>query len=980
MKSLIKISLIFGILLIFACKNENTKTSKTNYIENFICDAEKNNDSVLIAKNNDTLFFQGLKQRTDQEAKSGKYSLKLDSVRQFAFAINLYLKPQTYYQLSFWAKDSTLKSVLAVVQGENFYKKSYSIIENDTIRGWHKIALRFFSPADSTPVSLYIWNVNKKNVFVDDFTLEIFSLPKTKLPLLFIYTNDKAYKKLLQERSKALKKGVLQTDDNSWVKAMILFKDNSYKTKIRLKGDWLDHLEGKKWSFRIKIKNNLSFKGMKVFSIQNPNTRHYLDQWFLYQIFRTEGLLAPRYGFINGQINDDFVGIYAYEEHFQKQLVESQKRREGPILKHTEETFWDLMIFYDKNKTTPIYPVYEASKIEPFSVGKTLKNNVLSTEFNIAKNLLYQHKYGLANISELFDVKKAAKFFALINIMQGWHGFMWHNQRFYYNPITSKLEYIVYDNYIRNGIYNVYKQPIFGDFNPNLKNHKPEEISNFYLFKDSIFVQYYIDYLKKYSKKSFWDSVFNEYNDTIFKYQQILFTEFDDCYFDKQIYYNQAKRIREALPEYIEKVNNGLYDSLQIPVRKPDFYNDTIVPELIVDYVNIYTQKTTNDSVILKIANFFLDKISVTGYVENDNKHKISAININPYQSGDYKKEITINKPADFLIINYKELEFLVPVLRWSEPTAWSPRQELEQNNKFPDEPYYSVSGKNVIFNGKQTIDKIILIPQHYNVTFEQGTEINFINGGGFLSYSPVYINGTAEKPVKIYSSDKSARGFTILQGDNVVMNYATFDGLNTFDYKGWTLSGAVTIYESETKINNCKFINNLCEDDLNIVRSNFDVQNSDFINTFSDAFDSDFCTGKVKNCNFNKLGNDAIDFSTSQINIEHCIIKNATDKGISGGEASQLNVSDCSIDGANIAIASKDKSVLYIQNTSVNNVTYVLTAFQKKPEYGEATIIANKLSAKNYIQLSLIEQNSTLTLDGLTIEGKEKNVAKKFY
>jgi len=250
-----------------------------------------------------------------------------------------------------------------------------------------------------------------------------------------------------------------------------------------------------------------------------------------------------------------------------------------------------------------------------------------------------------------------------------------------------------------------------------------------------------------------------------------------------------------------------------------------------------------------QIGNYFPDKISIIGYKTKNKQKHINSISINSYKSGDYTSLLTITDKPDFITVEYKNQQTQVSVMQWSAPAKWTPRQELEQNNKFPNEQYYIVKDKNVIFSGKQTINSIILIPQNYKVIFEAGTEIDFVDSGGFLSYSPVFINGKKENPVIIKSSDKSARGFTILQGQNTEMNFAIFDGLNTFNFKGWTLSGAVTIYETETKINNCKFINNQCEDDLNIVRSHFIVQNSTFENTFSDAFDSDFC--EQQGCNY---------------------------------------------------------------------------------------------------------------------------------
>ena len=42
------------------------------------------------------------------------------------------------------------------------------------------------------------------------------------------------------------------------------------KAKLRLKGDWLDHLKGDQWSFRVETASDKSWNRLKTFSIQNP--------------------------------------------------------------------------------------------------------------------------------------------------------------------------------------------------------------------------------------------------------------------------------------------------------------------------------------------------------------------------------------------------------------------------------------------------------------------------------------------------------------------------------------------------------------------------------------------------------------------------------------------------------------------------------------------------------------------------------------
>jgi len=976
-KNSIKILILLLFLsTIFSCKQNVEKEKVQGY--NIFCSAE-NFKSKHLLDSTGHFYLNGLQLRTDEYARTGKYSLKFDSTKLYGFSVNnLILKPDQYYELSAWISDTA--NVFLVYQGKINYRKSQNIVKQDS-KGWYKISMVFSIP-EMQLAKVYVLNAAKNTVYIDDFRFK--EVPKIEFspddnPLHIVINKDE-FEKIRKLRNEALDKGLLQTEDDSWVKAMMINADDTYKIKMRLKGDWLDHIKTPQWSFRIKIKKGKSFDGMIVFSIQDPATRDFLNEWLMHKVFQDEGIISPKYGFIPVSINDSLNFIYAYEEHFMKQIVESQKRREGPILKFDDGAYW-MDILLGKKDVKKGYAVYNAATISPFIESKTIKNPTLYSEFLIAQNLAYQHKNFLTPISDVFDIKKLAKYFALVNVQRLYHGALWINQRFYYNPITSKLEIIAYDLFTEAGVFDLYNRPVFGDFNAKTANiHYPSEKILLYMFADSAFVKNYIFYLKKYSQKSFWDSVFVKYSDQINYNEHLLQRQFKYYKFDKDFFYSNAELVRNHLPQYIEKVDNGLYDNLKIS-------NNLKIKQKQFDY-----------KIAPLLVNSYLEKI-------NEQQYKLTVVNYNPvainlqlYSSE--KGNDTINqeiaaaetKPGiRTFIINQKpeNLHFKVPntsqvftddVFNWPKPRKWSPRQELEQQNKFPNESYYKVVDKKVVFSGKQTIDKIVLIPRGYQVIIKPGTVIDLVSGGGILSYSSVFVQGTKQSPVKVSSTDNNSTGFTVLQAPKVEMNYAIFDGLNTFSYKGWLLSGAVTIYESKVKISNCSFINNICEDDLNVVRSHFEVTNTVFANTFSDAFDSDFSNGLVDNCTFDKLGNDAIDFSTSRIEIKNCKITKATDKGVSGGEGSHLKVINCIIDGANIGIASKDLSVVEADNCVIKNTTYALSAFQKKPEYGAAKLIINKLKAENNLQTSLIEKKSLLILDGLNVAGKYKNVAKMFY
>lgn len=212
-------------------------------------------------------------------------------------------------------------------------------------------------------------------------------------------------------------------------------------------------------------------------------------------------------------------------------------------------------------------------------------------------------------------------------------------------------------------------------------------------------------------------------------------------------------------------------------------------------------------------------------------------------------------------------------------------------------------------------------------------------------------------------------------------INYTEFSNQSNLKYGNWSLPSAVTFYESPVKIDHSYFINNQSEDGLNLFRSYpFEVSNTTFKNTFSDAFDADFSDGTLTNCNFINAGNDAIDISGSIIVVKGCVFDKVADKALSAGEDSKMTVDSIKIDGASLAVVAKDLSKVIISNSEILNSEVVYCAFQKKQEFGPSTIVANNVTFTEFKEENLIEEKSTLKVDGEKIHNYRDDVRKYLY
>jgi hypothetical protein len=201
-------------------------------------------------------------------------------------------------------------------------------------------------------------------------------------------------------------------------------------------------------------------------------------------------------------------------------------------------------------------------------------------------------------------------------------------------------------------------------------------------------------------------------------------------------------------------------------------------------------------------------------------------------------------------------------------------------------------------------------------------------------------------------------------------LHHVHFENLAAPSNENWLLTGAVTFYESDVIVKNCVFANNRSEDALNIVRSRYEIYETEFRNTFGDAFDADFTTGVLRDTTFRGAGNDAVDVSGSRVQIIDVHVHSAGDKAVSIGEGSTATIEGLEIDGCQTGVASKDLSVTQLTESRIDDCRVGLAVYQKKAEFGGGQIKASSIDLSGSDLPYIIELGSSIEIDGDTLRG----------
>ena len=780
-------------------------------------------------------------------------------------------------------------------------------------------------------------------------------------------------------RAEAIADNILRDKNKKEVPAQLVYNGDTLKIKMRLKGDYSDHWAGEKWSYRIYVKEEKGLFGMKSFSVQAPETRKNLNEWYFHKLMAAEGLIALRYDFISLSENGKEKGLYAIEESFDKDLIEFNERREAPILKFDESILIDKSIINDTENFS-LEQLFLMTKIEVFKSKRTLKNPVLYNQFLKAKEILDGFRTGILTASQAFDVDKAAKLFAIADVVGGHHALRWKNVRFYFNPVLNKLELIGFDSNSGNTITDIYfmkwRDNHIGKYDVGKWKDR--------FFEDHYFVSAYFRYLEKYGDPKFLEEFHKSIEEELNTALSYFYKDNSRFIFYIEYYYENCKIIKNRVEAYknsLKLVDRNYF--LTVKANAPFVLNDTRVD--------------------LTIRNTALSPIEVLGLF-NPEEEKISVespfvINSRdigePYNLKDVV--LTLRVPVDSNQLKLKRNKNrwvhkkVKLAYRFSDhPDTFYTRVEHNYNIEVASKSQVTLSSdcfeidhnsKTVIArSGKWTMNQNVILPKGYALKCGPGTTFVLNNHAVLVINGQMEFKGTESNPIVIDSEDSTGTVLVYQSANKSHLEYVEFNRLNGALVGSWGASGGVNFYEADLSLHHVNFRNNLAEDALNIFRSDFEMSDVAFYNTKSDAFDSDFSTGTITSTLFNNIGNDALDFSGSEITIRQIIASNIGDKGISAGENSQINCENIKIDSCELGLVSKDLSLLTATDVKMKSVAVPYVVFQKKGVYGPARLKLDEFSSSGYQEPFLLEFGSEAIVDGDTIKPVHQHVADMLY
>ena len=852
--------------------------------------------------------------------------------------------------------------------------------------------------------------------------------PKEGLEALYIELAPEAAARIQRVYDRSMESGMIVQEEGDLVPATITHGDKVVEGDVRIKGDYLDHLTDDKWSLRVELKSD-KIMGMSRFSIQHPKTRGFLWEWLIMTTSRRDNLLAPRADFVHVFVNGNDLGIYYLEEHFTKELLESMGRREGPIIRFDESVAMGNEEQHGSQtherpptvRRTSFLPSAEISAFgekrlaqaeglarqleEALEQMEVIQHYVVAGERHIGWSSLamLQSRIDKADrtIDDVLDVDLAARMHALSTLFRCQHGLAWKNRRFYHNPITGRLEPVVYDTLAGRPIAE--RDPLA------VTTHSSKAFLTSAHYQNALYA-----HVAELASPAYLDELFAELEPDLVRFSALMAEEgivehrsdvaaIKAQLYDQQVYLRELLRPRDGVNfdcrMLAEGDNQGrivatVWAMTTVPVvfRGFHFENGRFLAArdcLSDDALGCSRIKEEPTAVVLphdgRKVEFVFDADTRLATLRDvaDLKQSILA-------NTEEDKALKLKLRAEYRYITCSEARDELLWIRrfgrgWREegsrPRSPELREALEAHPFLRiDEPPRTLS----IAAGEWDVEGDLVVPEGYPLHAGPGVTLRFAEGRGIVSSDALVFEGTASEPIVLATQEGAPHwgGVCVLQAAfDSRWSHVTVRDTNVFQRGGWMMTGGITFFRSKVELVDCAFLNAHGEDALNIFGTDFLMERVLIDGVASDAFDGDFVEGTVKDSIIKNSVEDGVDVSGSDIDVVGCTFVAIGDKGISSGEDSIVRVKDCVVESATIGAASKDFSQMDIDGLEIREARYYgLAVYIKKPEFGPSTIRARNLTIGSAgLGEHIVQETCTLIRDGESIPGVPLDV-KELY
>jgi len=868
--------------------------------------------------------FAGAATQSDACARHGRYGSALPASDSLNVALVYTLekpRPGQAYRASVWQKapQGTESQLFAEVDAASAGRQISSRALRADSLGWQQLELYFHIPygKQCDRFSVGVAHRGPAAACFDDFLVE--ALPDTgrfQLQRLHLRLSNLEKRKLSWDEAA----WQLRPDPGKWARGWLRSSArDERRTRVRLPA-FTGPSAGEKPALQVRLSPGNAWEGLTAFTLRPPGQKHFLHEWLLRQCWAAEGIITPRYDFVELYQNGRSRGLYALEGRLDTTMLNQQGYPSGPILYFSDRPLRRQGIKERRLSGQPLPlegPVRFASlkALHPPPADSFPQRR---QQIEQARRLLEQYRSGTAPLDQIFALDALARYLALCELFQAYAGTEWPQLRFYYNPITSRLHPIGYWG------YKEAPPP-----HPRLQQFRSSQIGGCLqeLLTDEQFQRLYFRQLYRMSQRDY------------------LKPRLDSLAAGFQ---ERLEQLRREFPSYQARLSEWL--------RSAAALNAQLLPADGYSLI-AYAEQQIGPSQTVKVTNHHLFPLEVIGYGRQGKRPQAGLENIQSLpshsQMGAYSpaffKTLSVSSAARYLFYRLPGLDttFSTPILPYAAPNRPAGLQQLLKQNPDLSEGPYAIRGKEVVFEpGRHQLRQTLIVPRGYTLVLQAGAELELAAGRSIIVLGRLRASGTAASPIRI---EARGGGMALLNADGPSqLAYVLMEGLQPPASGNWRLPAAFTVYESEAAFANCAFVGCQGKSVLRLIRTSFQLTDCFFPQSEKIALRVDYSNGALQRCRFEKAGQCALRLYGSRAELRDCSFQALPDQAISIREGSFARLRETEVRSAGLAVEALDGARVRVQGLQLLDCQTGFAAFRKKPEFGPAQIVVESCRAEN--------------------------------
>ncbi len=778
--------------------------------------------------------------------------------------------------------------------------------------------------------------------------------------------------RLVEKRDEALEMGVLYASSDDLVPAVLRADGRARHVEVRLKGDLVDHMEGRRWSMRVIVRDG-SVRGMRRFSLQAPWTRGFQLEPLFLDYLRERGVLAPRHSLVPLSINGRPLGLMGLEEHFAPQLLEAQARQPSVIFKLEEDDFWRAWTALAPH--TPDFDNWRSAEVGVFQEATVRRSESLERLRRVGTGLLRGWMDGSLAPSEVLDVRSWAELLAACELFGAAHAVTWNNLRFYLNPLTLRFEPVAFDADV--------VPPLPG---AGLVCQGGRLALTTAVLEDPALRAAFLRALHADAERL--DQDLDQWIVSQEQaYRALLRTEFPWLL---PLDVDGLRRRAAELAAIDESNIAARARSRAQP--EPLHPEDPVYPTLL--RARIFSERGRG---WLELSNVLSLPV------------QIGALRFSPPE---------VEKRQAFLSGAQVRLPRRLPATRWPEAprplriefelpvtsgrpwtiegeagvgegrrlqtfaarpgvpsAARAPLRRPTQSETLALHPFLEVDPNHTdglrSRPGRHDVGGWLFVPEGTRLVLEAGTTLRFAPGAALVATSPIALRGRADAPVVLEGVDERGWGGVVVLASRPESRFrhAVVRDTRGVSRGDWRVPAGVTIHDGRVRLEASRFEGSAADAALRLIGVEFALEDVAFLESRGAALSLQFSRGVLRSSRFEDVGRGVV-VRGSSVELTDCSFGGVGAEALLAVGRSDVRARDLRVSGASVGVVSGDGSFVGVADSTLDGITSVgVRAFASHPDLGNASLTLERVQINARGEALLAEAGGAITVDGAPVE-----------